>query len=335
MKIIIFHVNFLLFLKFSHGMLEGLYCGEDNCYDLLGLTRDSPKSDISKAYRNLAKKWHPDRHKKDKDEAASMFQKIATAYETLRDEESRSNYDYMLDHPEEYYSHYYRYYRRRVAPKVDIRVVIVVTITLISFIQYYSASNNYKSAIDYFATVPKYRIQAVEYCMKEGMMSRDGKNVKKKDKSKSKEELKEEEENMIKSVIREKIDIKGGYSKPTIYDTLWIQLFMFPYYLALYIIWYFKWFYRYNILKLEYTEEDKQYVIRRYMGLSQIKWEGLDDNEKEDMMRRELWIKENFQAYKKEKQDEMKEQMADSGRYKQYRRYMKKGGPGQMTFGPD
>ncbi|ESO05988.1 hypothetical protein HELRODRAFT_160091 [Helobdella robusta] len=64
-----------------------------------------------------------------------MFQKIATAYETLRDEESRSNYDYMLDHQEEYYSHYYRYNRRRVAPKVDIRVVIVITITLISFIQ--------------------------------------------------------------------------------------------------------------------------------------------------------------------------------------------------------
>lgn len=36
---------------------------------------------------------------------------------------------------EEFYSHYYRYYRRRVAPKVDVRVVIVVTITIISIVQ--------------------------------------------------------------------------------------------------------------------------------------------------------------------------------------------------------
>lgn len=31
----------------------------------------------------------------------------------------------------------------------------------------------------------------------------------------------------------------------------------------------------------------------------------------------------------------MKAKMAESAKYKMYRRYMKKGGPGQMTFGPD
>ena len=36
---------------------------------------------------------------------------------------------------EEYYSHYYRYYRRRVTPKVDVRLVIVVSISVISVIQ--------------------------------------------------------------------------------------------------------------------------------------------------------------------------------------------------------
>ena len=34
---------------------------------------------------------------------------IATAYETLRDEESRTEYDYMLEHPEEMWRNYYRY----------------------------------------------------------------------------------------------------------------------------------------------------------------------------------------------------------------------------------
>ena len=41
----------------------------------------------------------------------------------------------MLDHPEEYYSHYYAYYSRRLAPKVDVRIVILVTVVAISLFQ--------------------------------------------------------------------------------------------------------------------------------------------------------------------------------------------------------
>lgn len=62
------------------------------------------------------------------------------SYETgylviLQDEETRKDYDYMLDHPEEYYSHYYHYYSRRLAPKVDVRVVILVSVCAISVFQ--------------------------------------------------------------------------------------------------------------------------------------------------------------------------------------------------------
>ena len=41
----------------------------------------------------------------------------------------------MLDHPEEMWANYYRYYRRRMAPKVDVRIVLIVTISIISAIQ--------------------------------------------------------------------------------------------------------------------------------------------------------------------------------------------------------
>lgn len=53
----------------------------------------------------------------------------------LQDEEMRKDYDYMLDHPEEYYRHYYHYYSRRLAPKVDVRIVILVTVCAISVFQ--------------------------------------------------------------------------------------------------------------------------------------------------------------------------------------------------------
>lgn len=70
-----------------------------------------------------------------KKEAEEKFRRIATAYETLKDDETRADYDYYLDHPEQRAYNYYQYYRRRVAPKVDARIVVVVTLILISVIQ--------------------------------------------------------------------------------------------------------------------------------------------------------------------------------------------------------
>lgn len=75
---------------------------------------------------------------------------LSYRYEILKDEESRADYDYMLDHPEEVYSHYYRYYRRRVAPKVDVRLVIAVSISIISAIQYFTSWQRYSVSFKSF-----------------------------------------------------------------------------------------------------------------------------------------------------------------------------------------
>ena len=46
----------------------------------------------------------------------------------------------------------------------------------------------------------------------------------------------------------------------------------------------------------------------------------------------ELWVKDNFNDWKQQKEDEMRAKMVQSGRYKQYRRYMRNHGPDRMTF---
>jgi len=40
----------------------------------------------------------------------------------------------------------------------------------------------------------------------------------------------------------------------------------------------------------------------------------------------------NLKVWQKEKEEEMKKQLAESAKYKAYRRYMKNHGPGRMTF---
>ncbi|XP_059470627.1 dnaJ homolog subfamily C member 25 homolog [Neocloeon triangulifer] len=311
-------------------MIEGLYCGKENCYDVLGVTRDSSKSEISKIYRQLARKYHPDMHKdpEAKAEAEIKFKEVATAYEILKDNESRTDYDYMLDHPEEYYSHYYRYYRRRVAPKVDVRLVIAVTITVVSAIQYFSAHQRYESAIKYFMTVPKYRHKAIDIATKEGLFNTDKKATRKM----SKAQIKEEEEAVIRSVLENNMDIKGGYAKPGVQDILWVQLVVFPYTVFKYCKWYFAWIYKFNIKKEPYGVVEKVYLIRKNMKMGEFQYESLEDSEKAQHLKKELWIRSKFLVWQKEKEEEMKAQMAESAKYKAYRRYMKNHGPGRMTF---
>ncbi|PVD33770.1 hypothetical protein C0Q70_05030 [Pomacea canaliculata] len=291
------------------------------------------RSDIVKAYRKLAKQWHPDMHKtkEGKESASTMFQKIANAYEILRDEEQRTDYDYMLDNPEEYLSHYYRYYKRRVTPKVDVRIVIVVTITIISVVQYLGALNNYKTAISYLCKEQKYRSKALDIAKTEGLLN----NNKKRKRAMTKEEIKQEEEALIRKIIENKMDIRGGYSRPKYTDVLWIQLFLLPYHAFCFLCWNVRWVYLFNILKKEYGDEEKLYLIRKHMKCSHTQWDALGDHEKEEFMHQELWKRDKFQKWKEAKEEEMKIKLAENSRYKSFRRYMKKGGPGQMTFGPD
>ncbi|XP_059052975.1 dnaJ homolog subfamily C member 25 homolog [Achroia grisella] len=309
-------------------LLEGIYCGKVNCYDVLGVTREATKNEIAKNYRQLAKKHHPDLHRTEeaKKLAEEKFKEIATAYEILRDDEERADYDYMLDNPQEYYAHYYRYYRRRMAPKVDVRIVISVIITLISIIQYYSAWSKYDTAIKYFMTVPKYRNKALDIAKAE-IKDQQGKKNKK-----SKAEQKEEQDRIIRRVIEENMDIKGAYAKPEVVDILWVQLIILPYTIVYYIYWYLRWFWKFTILKQPYGEEEKMYLIRKYMKLGKHQFNALDDEEKEEFLEEELWVKENFKVWKEIKDEEAKKALAENNKYKQYRRYIKQHGVGRMTF---
>ncbi len=64
---------------------------EDDFYDRLGLNRSASQEDIKKAYRRLAKEYHPDRNPDAS--AEEKLKKINEAYDVLSDPEKRSNYD--------------------------------------------------------------------------------------------------------------------------------------------------------------------------------------------------------------------------------------------------
>src|SRR5512145_78506 len=62
-------------------------------YKIMGVARDASQDDIKRAYRKLARKYHPD-VSKEKD-AEEKFKELQEAHEVLKDPEKRAAYDQL------------------------------------------------------------------------------------------------------------------------------------------------------------------------------------------------------------------------------------------------
>jgi len=71
--------------------------GFKDYYDVLGVPRDATQADIKRAFRTLARKYHPD-VAKDKATAEARFKELNEANEVLRDPETRRKYDALGEH---------------------------------------------------------------------------------------------------------------------------------------------------------------------------------------------------------------------------------------------
>ncbi|RXG72663.1 DnaJ-like protein subfamily C member 3 [Armadillidium vulgare] len=68
--------------------------GKRDYYKILGVKRNASKREITKAYRSMAQKWHPDHYEgEEKEKAEKMFIDIAAAKEVLTDDEKRAKFD--------------------------------------------------------------------------------------------------------------------------------------------------------------------------------------------------------------------------------------------------
>ena len=62
-------------------------------YEVLGVDKNASEADLKKAYKKMARKYHPDLNRDDPKTAEAKFKEVNEAYDVLKDPQKKAQYD--------------------------------------------------------------------------------------------------------------------------------------------------------------------------------------------------------------------------------------------------
>ncbi|KAL9183570.1 hypothetical protein ACHAXT_004426 [Thalassiosira profunda] len=330
---------------------NNVFCGKYDCYKILGFDHmtwgsDPPSlKDITKSYRSLSRRWHPDKNKTKG--AREKFVAIAKAYEILTDIEKRKEYDHFRDRPDEYFQKYGSSVLWSYAPKSDASIIAIVFLIAGSAFTYYAQKNKWQRIADHLVKAavedlsPReggstesidIRARALAILAekkkdeKETTATNGASSEKKKKGSKkmSGKEKKEKEWDELRPICIELVneidDFGAGFRKPTLQDLLVVKMLKWPYYLGSSTLWWGKYALR-RLRKLELNDEEREVLTKNAVG--EVTWVAVSDEEREKMLTLELWVSDNLVEWREEQ--EMKLAGLSKNRMKQIKKLRKRG----------
>jgi len=251
---------------------DTLFCGKENCYQVLGLKRDDAKaSQIKKNYRSLSLEWHPDRNKSE--EAKKEWLRLSNAYEILSNETKREEYHDFLDHPE-------NWARGGIyAAKSEVGVVVFGLLAVATALHYLNMRLNHNRFVQRIKQSSHFKESVARLVVAE--KAADPKQAEK--------------------ILLEQIEFPKHGKKPQILDLLPFQIIKLPYVIGMACFEQIRWQVRYTWLKKEYTAEDEIIAIRMVMNLTESQWEQCPEKEREEMIERQVWDDKKREEYLRDK----------------------------------
>lgn len=325
-----------------------VFCGQYDCYKILGFDYEtwgsSPPSlkDITKSYRGLSRKWHPDKNKAKG--AREKFVAISKAYEILTNIEKRAEYDRFRDRPDEYFAKYGSSVLWSYAPQSDASIIIILFLIAGSAFTYYAQKNKWQTIANHLVKAavedlsPReggstesidIRVKALAILAerKEAEASKEmngaGEKKKKGPKMTGKEKREkgwEELRPICIELVNEIDDFGAGFRKPTMQDLLVVRMVKWPYYLTKATLWWSKYALR-RIRKMELNDEEREVLTRNAVG--EVTWVAVSEEERETMVTLKLWISDNLVEWREEQ--EMKLAGLSANKRKQIKKLRKRG----------
>lgn len=327
------------------------FCGNYDCYKILGFDFDAGAPDrklITQRYRKISRIFHPDKADKKKfPDAKERFVKIARAYEVLTDQDQRKEYDDLRYNQELYMQRYGASVLWTYAPKSDTTIVILVILILGNLFSWYSQKHRWQlvanrliqAAVEDWTTsqggspeskqlreeATKIMLERQPSDLSTGSETTpsSGKNKKKSaGKKVSGKDRKKQEEDALRPIVTELVnamhDFGSGFHQPTWRDLFIVSLIKLPYRITKGAVWQ----YRYWIRRLQgkpLSDEEKLALTESSVG--PIVWDAASDEERQELLGRELWITENLAEWCEEQ--EIKKLSAADQKY--YYKLKKKG----------
>ena len=291
-------------------------------YGMLGVSKDVETRELKKVYRKLARTFHPDKYETSgpeikqvftKDEAANKFLEISGAYEILKDEDKRKEYDeFIASIP----ARFRPVYGESRLAKADVWVVILGFLLALTGIQYVSQRFKFNSFVKFWKTrddVQQWGMEQTEEDYQKQLKTM--KKMTKQDKRILRAQLVDD----FLTLKSKDLDVKGGYKKLVWHELIIVRFFCSPYTIP-------RWFfallsYTLRLLRNTPTEDDKIYWTKGALKMKDTQWEQLDDEDKEEYVSKELWISANMAKHQKEQQEEyMKSNPAQMKRYLRWKK---------------
>ncbi|OQR93572.1 dnaJ-like subfamily C member 25-like [Achlya hypogyna] len=309
---------------------RNMYCGERECYDILGLGDDTGASPavIRRQYRSLSLLVHPD--KNPGADAAAQFQDLATAYEVLSQPEKRAAYDHYMLHPEDYAYNYGMYVQHAYAPKSDYRVILLGFVLFLSGCQYLAQSHRHAQAMAYFRQVTALSSEELTRTAQSDTVKRQAAaiqternaGVKRGKDRKAKDAAKAEFETIVDELMAT-TEISGGYEKPALRNLLLVRLVLLPYTLSAYVAWLGHWLFAYSFLRRPYAPDAARYLTCKALGITEgYFFSDQFPHDRDDVLSRELWVPANLADFHKQLEDDWKRKHPT--KYKQILRHRRR-----------